>query len=96
MVKMDKFKMNLNVYDGEAIYCRKLGHHLQFNYCRRESGELPCSRITKCWSGKLPINEFLKTHYSADKLEKAFAHPSPKLTSLIELIQKAQALNGSN
>ncbi len=85
--------MNIDVYDGEAIYCRKLGHHLKFDYCRRESGELPCSRIAKCWAEKLPIDVFLETHFSAEDLETIFAPPVPKVTSLIELIQKAQALN---
>ena len=84
--------MSIDAYDREAIYCRKLGHHLKFDYCRRESGVLPCSRIVKCWSEKLPINKFLNMHFSATELDTIFAPPTPKITSLIELIQKAQAL----
>jgi hypothetical protein len=86
--------MNINIYDEETIYCRKLGHHLKFDYCRKESGELPCSRIAKCWLDKLPINEFLDTHFSAEQLEMIFAPPVPKITTLIELILKAQSLKG--
>lgn len=92
---MNSNTTSINVYDGEAIYCRKLGHHLKFDYCRRELGELPCSKVAKCWSDKLPVSEFLETHFSAEELQKVFAPPTPKVTSLIELIQKAQALNGS-
>ena len=92
MVKMDYSKMIIDVYDGETIYCRKLGHHLKFEYCRKESCELPCSKIAKCWSEELPINEFLNMHFSAAELDTIFAPPTPKITSLIELIQKAQAL----
>ncbi|MEJ2542754.1 MAG: hypothetical protein P8Y99_01675 [Calditrichaceae bacterium] len=84
--------MNINAYDAEAIYCRKLGHHLKFDYCRRESDELPCSRIAKCWAERIPIDDFLRSHFSDDDLDKIFAPPVPKITSLIELIQKAQAL----
>lgn len=84
---------NITAYDGEVIYCKKLGHHLKFGYCRIESGGLPCSKINKCWADKLPIKNFLETHFSADDLKKAFAPPPAKITSLIELIQKAQALN---
>ncbi|MBN1406207.1 MAG: hypothetical protein JW956_00375 [Calditrichaceae bacterium] len=85
--------MNIHEYDAETIYCRKLGHHLKFDYCRREFNELPCSRIIKCWAERIPIHNFLSSHFSDKDLEKIFAPPVPKMTSLIELIQKAQALN---
>jgi hypothetical protein len=86
--------MHINIYDSEEIYCRKLGHHLKFGYCRVESSELPCSRISKCWSGKLPVNEFLDRYFTSEQLKAIFTPPVPKITSLIELIQKAQTLKG--
>jgi hypothetical protein len=85
--------MSVDIYDEESIYCRKLGHHLKFNYCRRESGDLPCSVVAKCWLDKIPISDFLNEHFSAEELNKAFSPPTAKVTSLIDLIQKAQALN---
>lgn len=84
--------MKIDVYDSKTIYCRKLGHHLKFDYCRRESNELPCSRISKCWAEKIPIDNFLRTYFSTEVLDKIFAPPVPKITSLIELIQKAQTM----
>ncbi|MEJ2053437.1 MAG: hypothetical protein P8X42_05910 [Calditrichaceae bacterium] len=86
-------KLTSEVFDQESIYCRKLGHHLKFNYCRQESEELPCSRIKKCWQYKLPVDNYLKNNFSEEALQKTFAPPVPKLTSLLELIQKAQTLN---
>ena len=92
---MDSFKTNIDIHDGETIYCRKLGHHLKFSYCRIESEMMPCSGIIKCWSDRLSILEFLDDHFSADELEKVFAPPDPKITSLVNLIQKAKALKDS-
>ena len=86
--------MSIDIYDRESIYCRKLGHHLNFDYCRKESGDLPCSRISKCWSDKLPVNEFLDRYFTSEQLKAIFTPPVPKITSLIELIQKAQTLKG--
>lgn len=93
MVIVEDYKIKIDGFDKEAIYCQKLGHHLKFNYCRRESGELPCSRITKCWVEKLPIDKFLGIHFSAEELKEVFTPSSAKITTLIDLIQKAQALN---
>ena len=84
--------MNIDIYDRESTYCRKLGHHLNFDYCRQESGELPCPRIARCWAEKVPIDDFLRMHFSEEDLNKVFVSPVPKITTLIELIQKAQAI----
>jgi len=79
-------------YDSINGYCRKLGHHLQFNYCRSENNGLPCAKIQSCWLGIMPINEFLKDHYTSEQISYIFEPPQSKVASLIELIQKAQAV----
>jgi len=77
-------------FDSEEIYCRKLGHHLGFSYCRRERGGLPCPRILECWARRLPVREFLKSNYSPEELAP-IGRPAPgKASTLISLIEAAR------
>ena len=77
-------------FDGEEIYCRRLGHFLTFNYCRREREGKPCSRIIDCWGERIPIHDFLSANFSAKEIEE-ISSPSPgRMTSLLEIIEKAK------
>jgi hypothetical protein len=80
-------------YDNERIYCRRLGHWLTFNYCRQETGGLPCRKIMDCWFEKLPIKDFLNENYKKEEISYIFTVSTPKITSIIELIEKAKKNN---
>ena len=77
-------------YDEEQIYCRMLGHHLAFHYCRTVKDQLPCHKIMDCWFERIDIKDFLKVHYSDQEIAKALAPPPPKMASLVSLIEKAK------
>jgi len=77
-------------YDHLPIRCPKLGHKLNFHYCRTgDSGE-PCRRILHCWSERLSIKEFMQEHYGDETMAAITAPPKDKVYSLLELIQQAQ------
>jgi hypothetical protein len=80
----------MNDYDSKEVYCRKLGHHLTFQYCRLVNEQLPCHKIADCWFEHIPIQNFLKTHYNEEEIERIFAPPENKMSSLLSLIEKAQ------
>jgi hypothetical protein len=80
----------MDKYDKEKIYCRRLGHWITFNYCRRENNELPCRKILDCWFGKLSIEEFLKENYEEEQISYLFSSSKPKISSLIEIIEQAK------
>jgi hypothetical protein len=82
--------MTKEQYDSGNIYCRKLGHNLTFAYCRREFEEKPCARIKACWRGLLPLDDWLKDHFKQEEIDYIDAIPAPKLSTLIELIEKAK------
>ncbi|MBN1696235.1 MAG: hypothetical protein JW881_01865 [Spirochaetales bacterium] len=77
-------------YDSERIYCRKLGHHLGFIYCRTEHDGLPCSRVLDCWFSRIPVRDFILANYSESERERIFAPPRQKTETLLDLIKKAQ------
>jgi hypothetical protein len=89
---MDKNELNREIFDTEPIYCRKLGHFLKFNYCRSERNGLPCARTIKCWTGKIPVSDYLEQNFNQSEIQYLFEPVIPKMTSIIELIQRAQAL----
>lgn len=80
-------------HDSKRIYCRALGHRAPFSYCRKPGSELFCRNMISCWSGTFDVTAFIKEHWSEEQIEKALMPPKPKMSSLVELIQKAQAIN---
>ena len=77
-------------FDEEKIYCRKLGHYLTFRYCRSEEAGLPCSRICRCWAGRIPVSDYLNRNYSPEEIADILAPPVPKIVSLINIIEKTR------
>ncbi len=77
-------------YDLEEGYCRKLGHHLAFSYCRRVNQGLPCVLARDCWYESFPVVEFLAGHYSDEELGWA-ATPAPgKLETLLAILGRVR------
>ena len=67
-----------------------LGHHLGFSYCRTMNESLPCSKILDCWFETFAVQEFIEQNYTEEERQKIFAPPKPKITSLLEAIEKAK------
>ncbi len=77
--------------DAYRIRCPKLGGEVTFAYCRREQGELPCSRVILCWQTHFPVQAYLKDRLSDDEWEACFnTPPRDKMTTLVELIEAAK------
>jgi hypothetical protein len=74
--------------------CRRLGHEINFGYCRRESGGKPCRLILDCWWETFDVRSFLRTHLPEEtmsQLEEArTVGPAPKVASLLDLIRQAR------
>ena len=87
-------------YDLEEGYCRKLGHHLAFSYCRRVNQGLPCVLARDCWYESFPVVEFLAGHYSDEELglnplaawnPLAVSTPAPgKLETLLAILGRVR------
>jgi len=87
--------MKKNIFDGEEIYCRKLGHFVNFKYCKTERSfekKLPCPKIMNCWYGKIPIEKYIEKFYNKEEIKYIFEDSKPKIASLIEIIEKAKKI----
>ena len=79
----------IDCYDHKESYCRKLGHTLQFKYCRIAQQGLPCAKIMDCWIGQLPIRQFIISHHQG-QMEKIFRPPCSKINSILEIVDRVK------
>jgi hypothetical protein len=86
-----KFIMNSEELDKFEMRCPRLGHQISFSYCRREGGNLPCSRAIQCWAALLPVEAFFRANIGEEAYTRCFELPlKPKMISLVELIEQAK------
>lgn len=78
------------LFDDKTAYCRTLGHYVPFRYCRTVNDEIPCRKIKDCWFEKLDIEQYISKSYSDSEQEQIFASPPDKISTLVDLIKKAQ------
>ena len=83
--------VKIEAHDQREAYCRMLGHSVPFRYCRGVADGLPCRKILDCWFQCFDVVGFVKEHYTAEQMESILAPPKPKMTSLVELIERAKA-----
>jgi hypothetical protein len=81
----------MNPYDHLEIRCPRLGHELNFSYCRREAGDMPCHRTIKCWQSFFPVEAYLREIMPAAEWERFSQQvPGEKVATLIDLIEQAK------
>ncbi len=77
--------------DSFQIRCPRLGQQIHFSYCRKENMGLPCFKVLDCWYIYFQVVEHLQEELSEAEWKEAFEKPAtPKMVSLVELIEKAQ------
>ncbi|MDI6686670.1 MAG: hypothetical protein QME06_00440 [Desulfobacterales bacterium] len=85
-----------NGKDNLECRCPRLGSSVSFQYCRAHGDDmlLPCWKIFDCWWEHFDVSAFLKKNMSEDDFVRLVnAKPKPKVSSLIELIERAKKKN---
>jgi hypothetical protein len=74
--------------------CPRLGGSVSFHYCKTCSDDdLPCWKISDCWWESFDVMSYLRANLTEDQLQRLLekrAQPQPKISSLLELIEKAR------
>ncbi|MBW1981071.1 MAG: hypothetical protein JRJ12_07600 [Deltaproteobacteria bacterium] len=79
------------MYDHLEIRCPKLGHQVNFGYCRQENNTLPCARAILCWQPYFPVALYLREKLTRAEWDRCFnQQPKEKIVSLLELIEAAK------
>lgn len=77
------------------IRCPRLGHQINFPYCRSENSGLPCFKTLDCWFNHFDVHAYLKEKLSDEEFQKAFLKKGkPKVLSLLDLIEQAKQGKG--
>ncbi len=73
--------------------CPVLGGPVTFKYCMKCGDEgNPCWKIIDCWWEEFDIMAYLKDTLSESVIEKLVnVRPKPKVSTLVELIEKAES-----
>lgn len=85
----------LQDHDQDVILrCRRLGHEVNFGYCRKENRGAPCRSILDCWWERFDVRGFLRTNLPDQVMAQveniSAAAPPPKFFTLLDLIQQAK------
>lgn len=80
--------------DKYMIDCPRLGHVINFSYCRSENLGLPCFNIMDCWYDHFLVELFLRENLSDEEWEewerKFREHSKPKIVAIMEMIKQAK------
>lgn len=77
--------------DEFTIRCARLGHQINFPYCRDENSGLPCFKTLDCWYNHFNVHAYLKDRLTEEDFEKVFLNTGkPKVLSLLDLIEQAK------
>ncbi|CCK79674.1 MULTISPECIES: hypothetical protein [Desulfobacula] len=77
--------------DDFTIRCPRLGHQINFSYCRSENSGDPCFKTLDCWYPHFDVHAYLKNSLKKDEFKKIFLNKAkPKVLSLFELIEQAK------
>ena len=83
--------MPIDQHDERRIRCRRLGHEVNFHYCRTQEERTPCPGILDCWWEVFDVRAFLAEVLSPEEFEAIAARrPRAKVVTLLELIEQAK------
>ena len=76
--------------DARRRRCPMLGHEVSFAYCRAPGRELPCRKVFDCWWETFDVESFVRAHFDEADIRRILASRQDKVSSLVELIEKAK------
>jgi len=77
--------------DAVSIRCSRLGHQINFSYCRHENCGLPCFKTLDCWFSYFDVQAYLGEKLTPEQFQTAFGDKAaPKFFSLLDLIEQAK------
>jgi len=85
-------KKQAEMKEKAEIYCRRLGHRVEFSYCAKETAGEPCRLVRDCWHEQIEIDAWLAKNCSDEVVQRLQTSKRPdKLKGLLELIEQAKA-----
>jgi hypothetical protein len=84
----------MTAHDRRTRRCPMLGHGVAFAYCRSPGADLPCRKVFDCWWETFDVQAFIRRHFSDEQISRILQPRPDKMSTLVELIQKARQSRG--
>ncbi len=93
----DTTRPTLTKYDPiEKLRCPQLGGPVTFEYCRKMNMGLPCHQLYKCWEEELDIDEYVKSNFTQEEIDKVFNTPPPgRVGTIFDVLQRVEKMKES-
>lgn len=91
----DRQVKKMKSYRELIIRCPRLGGEVTFSYCERESGDLPCRLVVRCWEAGFPVEEYLRKTLTPEVWQR-FRNEVPKdwMTTLLDIVEATKRRKG--
>lgn len=84
--------MPQRAFDQVRVRCPRLGGEVNFGYCRRTQGALPCAKALVCYERKFPVADYFSLVLSEAAFKRAFLEPGEdKVARLLGLVEAAKS-----
>lgn len=81
--------------ESVSIRCPRLGHQINFPYCRSENSGFPCFKTLDCWYNHFDVRTYFTDKLTKEDFKKTFLDKGkPKVFSLFDLIEQAKVRKG--
>ena len=78
----------MSKFDEKQTYCKQLGHHVPFKYCRLVNNKLPCKQVFNCWFEIFPVREFVQSNYNKEEIKTILTPTPSRLETILDLAEK--------
>ena len=88
--------MSYDAFDQIETRCPRLGHQVNFGYCRQVDSGLPCSRAIDCFYLKLPAEHYFRLVLREETFQRIFLEPGPdRYQGFLQVLDRATRSQGA-
>ncbi len=83
--------MPYKVFDHIEVRCPRMGHQINFGYCRAMSDGLPCSRSITCFYYTFPVEAYFRRVLKDETFASIFLSEKPgRYESFLRTVSEAK------
>jgi hypothetical protein len=83
--------MSYEVFDHIEVRCPKMGHQINFGYCRAMSDGLPCARAINCFYYSFPAEAYFRRVLKEETFARIFLSEQPnRYESFLKTVSEAK------
>lgn len=78
-------------YDAvQHFWCPQLGQTINFAYCRKVQGGLPCARVLTCFAPHFDVAGFIEEHYTPQERDSFLAPAQGRVERVLDTLDRVR------